>query len=161
MQEEENSIKNDHLPTNMTANVNVEEVRLHKLSLDESEVGKNLFSLTLGQILRENDVNSSKADKKGVSKDITKKDNTLTEEQIMKQNERHIKSQEQNLDSYTEGRNADHSGSLLLRADKFLTISTTVYETSDGKATTLANRIMSEGELIAWEKEEETILISN
>ena len=28
MQEEENSIKNDYLPKNMTANVNVEEVRV-------------------------------------------------------------------------------------------------------------------------------------
>ena len=55
----------------------------------------------------------------------------------------------------------DLSGALLLRAEFFFTISTAVYETADGKATTLANRIMSEGELIAWEKEEETILISN
>ena len=28
MKEEDNSIKNDYLPTNMTANVNVEEVRV-------------------------------------------------------------------------------------------------------------------------------------
>ena len=34
--------------------------------------GTKLFNLTLGQILRDNDVNSSKADKKGVSKYITK-----------------------------------------------------------------------------------------
>ena len=46
----------------MTANVNVEGVRVQKLSLDESEGGKKLFNLTLGQILRENDVNISKAD---------------------------------------------------------------------------------------------------
>ena len=31
MQEEENSIKNDYLPTNMTANVNVEEVIVQKV----------------------------------------------------------------------------------------------------------------------------------
>ena len=73
MQEEDNSIKNDHLPTNMTANVNVEEVIVQKLSLDESEGEKNLFNLTLGQILRQNNVKSYKADKKGMSKDITKK----------------------------------------------------------------------------------------
>ena len=30
MQEEQNSIKNEYLPTNMTANVNVEEVILQK-----------------------------------------------------------------------------------------------------------------------------------
>ena len=72
MQEEKNYIKSDYLPTNMTANVNIEEVRVQKLSLDESEGGTKLFNLTLGQILRENDVNSSKADKKCVSRDITK-----------------------------------------------------------------------------------------
>ena len=72
MQDEDNSIKIDYLPTNMTANVNVEEERVQKLSLDESEGRTKMFNLTLGQILRENDVNSSKADKKGMSKDITK-----------------------------------------------------------------------------------------
>ena len=72
MQEKNNYIKNDYLPTNMTANVNVEEVRLQKLSIDESEGGTKLFNLTLGQILRENDYKGSKADKKGVSKYITK-----------------------------------------------------------------------------------------
>ena len=36
MQEEDNYIKNDYLPTNMTANVNVEEVRVQKLSIDEA-----------------------------------------------------------------------------------------------------------------------------
>ena len=72
MQEEENFIKNDYLPTNMTANVNVGESRVQKLSLDGSEGGTYLFNLTLGQILRENDDNSSRADNKGVSKDITK-----------------------------------------------------------------------------------------
>ena len=56
----------------MTDNVNVEEVRVQKLSLDESWGRTKLFNLTLSQMLRENDVNSSKADKKGVSKDITK-----------------------------------------------------------------------------------------
>ena len=86
IQEKESSIKNDYLPTNMTANVNMEELRIQKLSIYEAEGGTKLFNLTLGQILRENDVNSSKADKKGVSKDITKEDNTLTEEQIMIQN---------------------------------------------------------------------------
>ena len=90
MQEEENSIKNDYLPTNMTANVNVEELRVQKLSIDEAEGVTKLFNLTLGHILRENDINCSKANKKGVSKDITKEDNTLVEEQIMIQNERHI-----------------------------------------------------------------------
>ena len=56
----------------MTANVNVGEVRVQDLSIDESEEGTNLFNLTLGKILRENDVNIYKADKKVVSKDITK-----------------------------------------------------------------------------------------
>ena len=79
----------------------------------------------------------------------------------MIQNERHIEDQEQKLDSYTGGRNADLSGSLLLRADKLLTISTAVYETSDSKATTLANVIMSKDDIIAWVKEEEAIIRSN
>ena len=70
----------------------------------------------------------------------------------MIQNERHIKPQEQSLDSYTGGRNADLLGSLLLRAEKLLTISTAVYETVDGKATKLANGIMSKDEIIAWVK---------
>ena len=56
----------------MTTNVNVEEVRVKQLSIYEAQGGTNLFNLTLDQILRENYVNSSKADKKGVSKDITK-----------------------------------------------------------------------------------------
>ena len=56
----------------MTANVNVEEVRVQKLSLDESEGVTKLFNLTVEKILRENDVKISKADKKGVSKYITK-----------------------------------------------------------------------------------------
>ena len=99
--------------------------------------------------MREKDVNSSKADKKGVSKDITKEGYTFTEEQIMIQNERHIEAQEQKLDSYTGGRNADLSCSLLLRSDKLLTISTAVYETTDSKATTLDNGIMSEDEIIS------------
>ena len=47
----------------------------------------------------ENDVNGSTDDKKGVSKDITKEYNTLNEEQIMIQNERHIEAQYQKLDS--------------------------------------------------------------
>ena len=127
MQEEDNSIKNDNLTTNMTANVNVDEVRVQKSSLDESEVGTNLFNLILGQKFRENYFNSYKADKKGVSIDITKEDNTLTEEQIMIQNERHIDAQEQKLDSCTGGRNANISGYLLLRAGKMLTISKSVY----------------------------------
>ena len=43
MQEGNNSIKNDYHPTNMTANVNVEEVRVQKLSIDEDEEGtKNI-----------------------------------------------------------------------------------------------------------------------
>ena len=45
--------------------------------------GTKLFNLTLGKILRGNDVNGSMAYKKGMSKDITKEDNTLMEEQIM------------------------------------------------------------------------------
>ena len=48
MKEEENSIKNDYLPINMTANVNAEEGIVKKLSLDESEGGTKLFNLTLG-----------------------------------------------------------------------------------------------------------------
>ena len=95
-----------------------------------------------------------------MSKDITKEDNTLMKEQIMIQNEGHIEAQEQKLNSYTRGINASLSGSLLLRADKVLTISTSVYETSDSKATTLYNGIMSEDEIIAWGKEEEAILRS-
>ena len=161
MQEEENSIKNDYLLTNMTANVNVEEVRVKKLSLDEAEGRTKLFNLTLGQILRENNVNSSKADKKGVSKDITKEDSIFTEEQIMIQNESYIDSQEKKLDSYNGRRNADLSGSLLLIADRLLTISTAVYKTSDSKAKKLANGIMSEDKIIYWGKEEEAILRSN
>ena len=109
-----------------------------------------MFNLTLGQIFRENDVNSYNADKKVVSKDITKEDNTLTEEQIMIQNLRRIEAQEQKLASYTGGMNVALSGSLLLRAKKLLTVYTAVYETADRKATTLANGIMSENELIAW-----------
>ena len=73
----------------------------------------------------------------------------------MIQNERHIESQEQKLDNYTGGINAALSGSLLLRAAKFLTIYTAVDETADSKAITLANGIMSEDEFIAWGKEEE------
>ena len=49
MQEENNSIKNEYLPTNMTANVNVEKVRLRKLSIDEAEGRIKLFNLTLGR----------------------------------------------------------------------------------------------------------------
>ena len=63
----------------------------------------------------------------------------MTEEQIIIQNERHTEAQEQKLDSYNGGRNAALSGSLLLRANKFLTISPELYETSNSKATTLAN----------------------
>ena len=111
--------------------------------------------------MRNNNVNSSKVDKKCVSKDITKEDNTLTEEQNMIKNERHIKAQEQKLDSYTGGRNAALSGSLLLRSNKLLTISTAVYETADIKATTLVNGIMSKDEIITWGEEEEEILRSN
>ena len=74
MQEEDNSIKIGYLPTNMTANVNVEEVRVKNLSIYEAEGVTKLFNLTLGKILRVNDFNSSKADKKDVSKDITKRD---------------------------------------------------------------------------------------
>ena len=84
-----------------------------------------------------------------MSKDITKEDNTLMEEKIMIQNESHIEAQEQKLDSYIGGRYADLLGSLLLRADKFLTISTAVDETAVIKATTLVNVIMSEDEIIA------------
>ena len=62
----------------------------------------------------------------------------------MIQNERHIDAQDQKLDSYTGGRNTDISGSLLLRANKFLTVYTAVYETADSKDTTLANGIISE-----------------
>ena len=109
-----------------------------------------MSNLTLGQILRYNDVNSYKSDNKGVSKDITKEENTFTEEHIMIKNERHIESQEQNLDSYNGGRNTALSGSFLLIYNKLLTVSTAVYETAYIKATTLANGIMSEDEIIAW-----------
>ena len=136
-------------------------MRVQKVPLDEFEGGTKLFNLKLGQILRENDVNSYKSDKKGVSKDITKEDNTLTEYKIMIQNERHIDAQEQKLDSYTGGRNADLSGSLWFKSHKLITISTALYETSDGKATTLTNGIMSEDGIIAWGKEEEEIMRSN
>ena len=56
--------------------------------------------------MRKNAVNSSQADKKGLSKDITKEYNTLTEETIIIQNKRHREVQDQKLDSYTGGRNA-------------------------------------------------------
>ena len=85
----------------------------------------------------------------------------MREELSMIQNERHIDAQEQKLYSYSGGRNADLSGSLLLRADKFLTISKAVYETTDSKATTLANGIMSEDEIISWGKEEDAIMRRN
>ena len=76
----------------------------------------------------------------------------MTEEQIMIQNESHIDAQEQKLDGYTGGRYANISGSLFLRADKLVTISTAVYETADRKSTILANGIMREDEIIAWGK---------
>ena len=79
----------------------------------------------------------------------------------MIQNERHIEAQQENLDSYTGGRHADISGSLLPRADKLLTIYTEVYETADSKAMTLANAIMIKDDIIAWGKEEEEIMRSN
>ena len=79
----------------------------------------------------------------------------------MIQNERRIDTQAQKLDSYTGGRNADLSGSSLLRSDKLLTIYTSVYETNDSKSTTFSNRIVSEDEIIAWGKEEESIMRSN
>ena len=104
------------------------------------------------QILRENNVNGSKADKKSVSKDITKEDNTFMEEQIMIKNERHKEAQDQKIDSYTGGRNAAPLDYLLLRSEKFLTISTEVDETGHFKATTLANGIISEDNIIAWGK---------
>ena len=66
-----------------------------------------------------------------MSKDITKEDKTLMEEQILIKNERHIDAQEQKFDSYTGGRNAALSSSLLIRADKLITISKTVDETTD------------------------------
>ena len=65
-------------------------MRSQKISIDESGGETKLLNLTLGNILRDNYVNGSKSDKKGVSKDITKEDSTSTEEQIMIQNERHI-----------------------------------------------------------------------
>ena len=49
MQKENNYIKNDYLPTNMTANVNAEKVRVKKLSIDEAEGVTKLFNLTLGR----------------------------------------------------------------------------------------------------------------
>ena len=42
-----------------------------------------------------------------------------------------------------------------------ITVSTAVDETADSKATTLANGIMNEDEIIAWGNEEEAILRSN
>ena len=59
MQEENNSIKNDYLPTNMTVNVNVEEVIAQNLSIDEAEGGTKPFNLTMGEILSQNDVKGS------------------------------------------------------------------------------------------------------
>ena len=79
----------------------------------------------------------------------------------MIQNERNIEAQDQELDSYTGGINAALSGSLLLRAEKLLTISTGVHKTADIKATTLANVIMGYDEIIAWGKEREAIMRSN
>ena len=74
------------------------------------------------------------------------------EEKIMIQNEKHIEDQEQKLDSYTGGINAALSVSVLLRANKLITISTSVDETADSKATTLANGIMSYYDIIDWGK---------
>ena len=71
----------------------------------------------------------------------------------MIQNEGHIESQEQKLDSYTGGINAALSDSLLLRDDKLLTIYTSVDEAADSKATTLANGIMSADDIIIWGNE--------
>ena len=65
------------------------------------------------------------------------------------------------LEGYTGGRNADLSGSLLIRSEKMLTISTAVFETSDSKATILSNGIMREDEKIYWGKEEEAIMRIN
>ena len=48
IQEENNSIKNVYLPTNMTANVNIKEVRVKKLSIDESEGGDKSVQLNIG-----------------------------------------------------------------------------------------------------------------
>ena len=48
MKEENNSIKNEYLPTNMTTNVNIEEVRVQKLSLDEAEGGNKVVQLNIG-----------------------------------------------------------------------------------------------------------------
>ena len=79
----------------------------------------------------------------------------------MIQNERQIEAQEQKLDSYTGGRNAALSDSLLLWARKLFTISTSVDETDYIKATTLANGIMNKDDIISWGKEYEEILISN
>ena len=67
----------------------------------------------------------------------------------MIQNERHIHAREKKSDSYTGGRNADILGSLLLRDYKLLTISTVLYETTNIKATTFANGIMSKYEIIS------------
>ena len=61
-------------------------MRVQKLSIYEAKGRGDMFNLTLGKILRENDVNSYKADDKVVSKDNTKEDYTLTEEQTMIQN---------------------------------------------------------------------------
>ena len=47
IQEERKFIKNDYLPTNMTANVNVEKVRVQKSSIEEAEGEKKMFNLTL------------------------------------------------------------------------------------------------------------------
>ena len=51
--------------------------------------------------------------------------------------------------------------SLLLRAERLLTIYIAVDGTADNKSKTMANGIMSEDEIIAWGKEEEAILRSN
>ena len=48
IQEKNNYIKNDYLPTDMTANVNVEEVRLKKLSIDETG-GDKAVQLNIGE----------------------------------------------------------------------------------------------------------------
>ena len=102
--------------------------------------------------MRENYIISSNSGKKGVSKDITKEGYTLTEETILIHNKRHIEAHEHKLDTYTGGRNPALLGSLIIRANKLLIISTTVYETSNSKATALANGIISKDKIIAWVK---------
>ena len=57
----------------MTVNVNVEKVGEQKLSIDEAEGGNKSVQINIGKISRDNDLNSSKAERKVFLKILQKK----------------------------------------------------------------------------------------